>query len=104
MNAPTPPHRRWYQLSLRTMLLTMIVASAAFGYLVHWSKDWIRQRQKWMNTRGGVNHSVRAEESRAPGGLWIFGEEGAATVAVKPGDEAEAKRLYPDAAIVTIPR
>jgi hypothetical protein len=37
MNSKSKP--RWYQFSLRTMLIVMVLSSAAFGWWVHWSME-----------------------------------------------------------------
>lgn len=95
--------RRWYQFSLRMFFVLVTLVCVGFGYWVHRSREWIRQRHEWMDTRGGVNHFIRVSDSCAPGGLWLFGEDGAVTVAVAPGEELEARRLFPEAAVVTVP-
>src|SRR4051812_35946 len=84
------PKRCWYQFSLRTMLVTMIVASAVFGYWVHWSKEWIRQRQQWLESPGelpswyvnplvppmpGWPKKVAPNGQWLPTGLWLLDEE-----------------------------
>src|SRR5215813_3026522 len=55
------PKRRWYQFSLRTFLVVMIIASAAFGYWVHWSREWIRQRHE------ALEHNIAMPPSSMPG-------------------------------------
>ena len=101
-----PPRRPWYQFSLRTMLIVMVLVSAGFGYWVHWSKDWIRQRQEFL--KAARNHSMdiitrpSSEEyfARAPAGLWLFGEEGIWYMLCWEADDAElADRLFPEASI-----
>jgi hypothetical protein len=105
--------RRWYQFSLRTMLVTMIVASAVFGSWVHWSREWIRQRQEWRSKRQVYELDdgrkfplkLRSGTTTAPCGLWLFGETGLLRVVCYRvnGEELdsakEARRLFPEAEI-----
>jgi hypothetical protein len=101
-NAPmsTSPRRRWYQFSLRTMLLTMIVASAVFGYWVHWSKEWIRQRVGILQYRD----YFRAQDGNtvAPGGLWLFDEKGIPVLWCpdnQPQTANTLRQLFPEAMV-----
>jgi hypothetical protein len=48
---PTPPRRRWYQFSLRTMLIIMVVAAAAFSWWAQSSRERIGLRQEWRVER-----------------------------------------------------
>src|SRR5262249_37367194 len=115
--------RRRFQFSLRTMLVLVTLVCVGFGWWVHRSKEWIRQRHEWLSktysllshTNGGdpnwaplqSRYALLARQVRtppvnspaAPCGLWLFGEVGVATVIVVPGDEQEAKRLFPEATI-----
>jgi hypothetical protein len=104
MTTASPPTRRpWYQFSLRTMLIVMVLASAAFGYWVHWSKEWIRQRHAIWEAEQPVIYTfnVEGQERDAPCGLWLFGEEGFTEVwCVKQEDIELAKRLFPEASAV----
>jgi hypothetical protein len=88
---PTPPRRRWYQFSLRTMLIVMVLSSAVFGWWGHRSKEWIRQRHSVKVFKGAVG------QVRAPGGLWIFGEEGVGEIFAQPPDWERAESLFPEA-------
>src|SRR4051794_28836101 len=90
--------RRWYQFSLRTMLIVMVLSSAAFGWWVQRSSEWIRQRHVFLAANRPGNWSTDDSEGTggwspqppsvkgwpkniAPSGhwlatgLWLFGEE-----------------------------
>jgi hypothetical protein len=100
------PKRRWYQFSLRTMLLTMIVASATFGYWVHWSREWIHQRQKWIEREGifVLRGGWGVKPPTAPYGMWLFGEHGVQIMFVATvEEEQEAKRLFPETLVERMP-
>src|SRR5262245_50094211 len=120
MNLPPTPHRRWYQFSLRTMLVGVTVAAAGFGLAVRWvqnSREWIRQRneirnQAWSsnNPKGKVLIGVVFEyyhHKFPPGGLWLLGEEPVPEMWVSTsGDPDEhrelmktLKSLFPEAFI-----
>jgi hypothetical protein len=91
--------RRWYQFSLRTMLIVMVVLSAAFGYWVHWSREWIRQRRAMIDSNRASEAWPGAMQRDAPFGLWIFGERGYAVMSCKQKDEDLVTRLFPEAHI-----
>jgi hypothetical protein len=44
--ATAPTKRRWYEFSLQTFCVLVMLASAGFGYWKYWSKAWIRQRHE----------------------------------------------------------
>jgi hypothetical protein len=81
------------------MLLVMVVASAVFGWWVHRSREWIRQRQQWR-----LRYPVYSIESPplAPGGLWLFGEKGIDVYYQTEGKEKyeQTTRLFPEANVI----
>jgi hypothetical protein len=93
--------RRWYQFSLRTMLIVMVLASAAFGYWVHWSREWIRQRHEAIVEPGVYSIAIEAEQDRpyAPGGLWLFAEKGEAEIECNTSKREWVQRLFPEASV-----
>src|SRR5690242_18191122 len=96
----TSPRRPWYQFSLRTMLIVMVLSSAGFGYWVHWSREWIRQRQAWRDRHHVRMNTQRATAPNAPWGLLFFGEQGEGRIS--PGsfnEQREAMRLFPEASV-----
>jgi hypothetical protein len=102
MNDNRTPRRRWFQFSLRTFFDLVTLVCAGFGYWVHWSKDWIRQRGEWESahpSRVWYRYiEDRLIEKPAPSGLWLFGERGRETIAAMSEDEVrEAKRIFSEA-------
>jgi hypothetical protein len=97
--------RRWFQFSLRTLLIIITLVCMGLGYWVHWSKDWIRQRHEWLANhpgQSGLNTGssigLTPPQPPAPLSLRLFGESGMPLVYVMPGDEQlEATRLFPEA-------
>jgi hypothetical protein len=92
------------------MLLAMIVASAMFGYWVHWSREWIRQRQEAIEAdnihyfsavfTGHFPELGTPATARAPYGLWIFGEQGIVLIGEIDATQVErTKNLFPEARI-----
>jgi hypothetical protein len=110
------PKRRWLRFSLRTMFVVVTVAACWIGY----DLNWIRQRREAVQqTRFSVDNidpaSGTAQEVRAPGLLWLFGEHGYAVLSytIPPGhdwelsreQEAELQRvarLYPEAELIVV--
>jgi hypothetical protein len=96
-----PKRRRWYQFSLRTMFVGMILASFVFGLWVHRSREWIRQRHEAL-CEGKVGDFSGLDRPKAPGGLWLFGERGVGFMDVERNADyllncENAKRLFPEA-------
>ena len=96
------PTRRRFRFSLRTLFVLVTLAALWIG----WSFNWIRQRRDFVregNTLGAVAHG---STSRAPGLLWLFGEQGAEVVLLFTDDKADydrARRLFPEAQVETNP-
>lgn len=103
-----PKRRRSYQFSLRTFFLLVTIACVGFGYWVHRSKEWIRQRhevtkENWVTMQLSFNWLKEgARRPIAPGGLWLFGEVGVSSILVLrcgPGDIPRIERLFPEAVV-----
>src|SRR4051794_24931694 len=99
MNAK--PKRRWFQYSLRAMLVVMTIVCVGLGCWVHRSKQWIRQRQEWLANhpgQSGLNIGPTLPQPLAPFRLRLFGEPGMPCIYATPGDaRLEATRLFPEA-------
>jgi hypothetical protein len=103
--ATSKNRRRWYQFGLRTFLVLITLACVGFAYWVHWSREWIRQREEVM--RGdAVYHSDRVIDSAddlrmAPAGLWLFGETGYSQILLEAECDSPAKirELFPEARV-----
>jgi len=87
--------RRRFQFKLRTLFVIVTLFAVWLG----WSLNWNRQRREFLRDRD----AFRVGESvRAPGLLWIFGEDGAENiwlVARKSSASDEARRLFPEATV-----
>jgi hypothetical protein len=104
MDQKSSPRRRPFQFSLRTMLIVMVLASAAFGWWVHRSKEWIRQRHEALECdESRIYHRRAFIRVRAPSGLWIFGEKGFAELGCLDDMDASQRetlqRLFPESRI-----
>jgi hypothetical protein len=104
------PKRRWYQFSLRVMFVVVTLASIPLAW-AGCSLSWIRQRHEWLEKHDGRAdgnivlrtqwwHDDQYAPPPAPGGLWLFGEEGIWEIH-PTSDHAElTKRLFPEASII----
>jgi hypothetical protein len=99
MNAP---RRRWYQFSLRTMFALVMLACVGFGWWVHWSKEWIRQRHEFLDEPIPYTGILMPNRPLAPWGLWLLGEEGFEAIQCEEPKVELAKRLFPEAIIVPL--
>jgi hypothetical protein len=121
---PFAPKRRWFQWSLRTLFVVVTLFGCWLGY--EW--NWIRQRHALVTRQQALAADAALEAgpksgsawtlsfttastvARAPGLLWIFGEEplsdlevifiddGQRDLTVQQHREIEqAKRLFPEA-------
>ena len=80
----TPPRRRWYQFSLRTMFVLVSLLSIPLAW-VGYSISWIRQRHLWINKGIGILSSPSVVPPRAPGvqtSVAYLGEQGMRTIIV----------------------
>jgi len=105
------PRRRWYQFSLRTFFVLVTLVCAGFGYWVHWSREWVRQRHEVLDLFLAHDATRNAERPWAPGGLWLFGEKGVSSIYfddeldVSDGKErnfGEVTRLFPELESVSV--
>jgi hypothetical protein len=105
----TPNHRRWFRFSLRTLLLLVAILAAFLAYHL----QWIRSRQQRVNDPK-LLFVVENRQSfvRAPGLLWLFGEQGWALIEVEVEGPTlaqlsdadlrkgrDVRRLFPEAEI-----
>ena len=67
MPPATKTRRRWFQFGLRTLLVVMTGIAMLIAYHV----SWIRQRHEALSRASHL-----AAPIRAPGLLWLFGEQG----------------------------
>jgi hypothetical protein len=94
--------RRWFQFSLRTMLIGVMLVSIPLAW-VGYSLNWIRQRRE-MIERGRAFRAWPETVTRdAPSGLWIFGERGSQILASEPTDMEKVKHLFPEADVFKNP-
>jgi hypothetical protein len=97
------PRRRW-QFRLRTLMIAVTLMCAACA-IVGAKVVWIRQRHGMIKPAGGVGFVPNPEPRSAPGGLWLFGEQGIKSLHVinAPQEQVdEMKRLFPEAEIESI--
>src|SRR4051794_1559792 len=96
------PKRRWYQFSLRTFFVLVTIFCVGFGYWVHWSQEWIRQRREWRDAHPDsiyLRTLITKQDVAPPLGLGLFGERGAVFIWCQKDDVESIRRLYPEAAI-----
>jgi hypothetical protein len=110
------PKRRWYQFSLRTLLVFVTLAAPIFSW-VGYSLNWIRQRREALSTgfvvdlTGTTIDWSKSARPRAPGGLWLFGEQGVGYLKVRVGSSHHENRvnhenvwrLFPESRTATLP-
>ena len=96
----TNPRRRWYQFSLRTMFVLVFVVSVPLAW-VGYSLSWIRQRHEALDARLVYDFSDSATTT-APGGLWLFGEQGVIGILCSPENAELARRLFPESSISSL--
>ena len=101
MTAP----RRWVRFSLRTLFLLVTVVGLLAGWVVY-QLDWIRQRHETLQRASHLGGPTRA-----PGLLWLFGEQGYREIDIvfdpnKQTGEARASKqvsdLFPEAEAVSV--
>jgi hypothetical protein len=106
------PKRRWLRFSLRTLFVLTTAVAVLVGWVVY-ERDWVRQRHQFLREQElaagppSPGAAVLILLTDAPGQLWMFGEDGYATVDVyvdetAPGAAAtidRARRLFPEAMI-----
>lgn len=96
-----PPPRRWFRFTLRTMFVVLTAFSLWLGY----EANWMRQRRAYLSIAEVYDLSetfgkTAADRPRAPGLLWLFGEQGVKYLVVmrrSPADFSRAAKLFPEA-------
>jgi hypothetical protein len=101
------PRRRWFKFSLRTLLIVMVLSSAAFGYWVHWSREWIRQRHELLRDQPPLHEpiNITGQFDPLPFTLRLFDEKSETVVLWRhdsPYGKADAQWLFPEARIIEI--
>ena len=123
----TTPNRPWPRISLRTVFVVMTVLGCWLGYELNWMHQrhrLIAKHQSNIEKWQGLPVEFRdlqlqaadvAINSRAPGALWMFGEDAIKSLTLYPlylpghypqppyPDEAYAKALVPEAKIYVSP-
>ena len=105
---PTPP-RRWFAFRLRTLFVAAVPLCAALAWFAY-SLNWIRQRHEALGPwhyRFNQMMSKQSAPARAPGGLWIFGEDGFAELGWSreaPASREAVERLFPEAKVYEMMR
>jgi hypothetical protein len=61
---PAPPHRRWFQFSLGTILLLVTVLALWLA----WELSFIRQRQAWVRENGSLVETSQLDPIPLPDG------------------------------------
>ena len=69
------PRRRWWQFRLRTLLVAVLLVSIPLAW-VGYSLNWIRQRRAAVQNPELKLVIPTHNYPDAPGGLWLFGEQG----------------------------
>ena len=110
----SPPNRRWFKFSLRTLFVVVTVVACWLGYAI----PWINQRHAFLAQPDLIfefNDSPPTTSNRwgnnwpvfAPRGLWLLGERGLVSVwlppsAWSPARQAQAERLFPEALLLNV--
>jgi hypothetical protein len=97
-----PPRRRRFRFGLRTLFFLVTLVAVWMG----WSFNWIRQRREFVRPGNELGAVVSTGSVRAPGLLWLFGEQGAQVVLLFTDNESDferARRLFPEAHVETNP-
>jgi hypothetical protein len=104
MTTSTP--RRWFRLAFS--LRTLFVVVTVFGCWLGYSLNWIKQRHAALSSEFAgrlmtdPNDRFFPGPVRAPGFLWVFGEEGVSVVLTSNATDdqrSEVQRLFPEAKI-----
>ena len=82
-------NRRWFRFSLRTLFVGMTLLGGWLGYEVNWLRErhaMLAAREAWVLEGSTPHLSLAALQAHlppeergpatAPGGLWLFGEQG----------------------------
>jgi hypothetical protein len=102
MNDKPNSRRRWFQISLRTLMLLVTLLCAEFAWLGY-SLNWIRQRHAaFVSERFGKMDVGFGQEIDAPSFLWMFGELGIPDIWCEKDtaeNKATLRQLFPEAKI-----
>ena len=100
------PNRRRFRFGLRSLFIVVTLVAIWAAY----SANWIRQRREFVRktVSDPFHFSIAQFDSAfsAPGLLWLFGESGVESIVLQSpteSDFAEARRLFPEAQIATVP-
>ncbi len=73
------PNRRWFRFRLRTLFVVVTAGGCWLGYEL----DWIRQRRAVLARHNSESVPLKGPKGfRAPGLLWLFGEQPRAVVPI----------------------
>ncbi len=92
--------RRRFAFSLRTLFVAVTLAGV--GTALGSQLNWLRQRRALLSSWSASAPATLGQTPRAPGMLWLFGEQGRSRVIVlNAGDEqlADVQRLFPEAKV-----
>ena len=99
---PTPPRRRWFQFSVRT-LLVLVTAVAILSNWLGYHLNWIRQRHAFIAACPQLSPCYIHGTSLAPVQLRLLGEGGVEYIGLAKRYEGVVRRLFPEARIVIVP-
>ncbi len=109
--AAPKPKRRWYQFSLRTLLVVVTLICVVVGGYVHWQAEIVRER-KQMRSRivelGGsiATDSDREPLSRVPWLRRVLGDEPVAEINMEFGtpdsELLKIREAFPEAEVVFV--
>lgn len=94
----TPPRRRWFRFSLRTLFVVVTLLCVLLGGWMSYQLNWIRRRHDYLREHG--LHPMRVTQS-APWSLRPFREPGVSILIVNTDDElAIVRSLFPETSIL----
>src|ERR1700676_515032 len=108
--AARPKGRRWYQFSLRTLLIFVTLAGCGLGWIMH-QAEVVAARKTWLGTHFGPPRLIRdlmrgyrepftpdvaGDEHQSPSVArrWL-GDETISDVLVEGGEVKKAAELFP---------
>ena len=96
------PLSRYFRFRLRTLLLVMTILSPLLAWTAY-SLNWIMERHRVRMETCMVEEDNRIPRPTAPGGLWLFGEQGMYGFSLHPDSKirlAYAKSIFPEAEVL----